>query len=89
MSAGFTWRDGERLIRFGPGLAGDAARLVEEAGFDDYTLLSTERALAGSPRDLAEGAAAVLDVPFLLATQIEGPAQVPGDQECGYTLHKR
>jgi hypothetical protein len=22
-------------------------------------------------------------------TQIEGPAHVPGDQECGYTLHKR
>jgi alcohol dehydrogenase class IV len=63
VNAGFTWRDGDRLIRFGPGLAGDAARLVEEAGFDGYTLLSTERALAGSPRDLAEGAAAVLDVP--------------------------
>lgn len=64
MSAGFTWRDGERLIRFGPGVSGEAARLVEEAGFREYALLSTERALACPPPGLGEGAAEVLEVPY-------------------------
>jgi alcohol dehydrogenase class IV len=63
VSAGFTWRDGERLIRFGEGVAGEAARLVEESGFGGYALLSTERALKHAPPGLTEGAKAVLEVP--------------------------
>jgi alcohol dehydrogenase class IV len=63
VSAGFTWRDGERLIRFGPGAAEDAARLVAEAGFAGYALLSTERALMDPPPGLREEADAVLEVP--------------------------
>jgi alcohol dehydrogenase class IV len=63
VTAGFTWRDGERLIRFGPGVAGEAARLVTEAGFTRYALLSTERALVDAPHGLREGAEVVLLVP--------------------------
>jgi alcohol dehydrogenase class IV len=63
VTAGFTWRDGERLIRFGPGVAGEAARLVDEAGFGGYVLLSTERALSDAPARLRESAADVLEVP--------------------------
>jgi alcohol dehydrogenase class IV len=37
---GFTWVDGERLIRFGDAEAGP---LLESRGFDDYALLTTER----------------------------------------------
>jgi alcohol dehydrogenase class IV len=63
VSAGFTWRDGERLIRFGPGAAAEAGGLVEENGFTGYALLSTERALAQPPSGLREGAETVLEVP--------------------------
>jgi alcohol dehydrogenase class IV len=37
---GFTWVDGERLIRFGEA---DAAELLSSRGFDGYALLTTER----------------------------------------------
>src|SRR4051812_3120288 len=37
---GFTWADGERLIRFGEP---DAAQLLSSRGFDGYALLTTER----------------------------------------------
>lgn len=43
----FTIRDGERTIRFGKGSAAEAPALLRDAGFGDYTLLTTERA-AGS-----------------------------------------
>lgn len=58
MEPGFTWKDGERQIRFGRGSAAASADLLG-AG---YTLLSTERALQAAP-GLAEGAAAVHHVP--------------------------
>jgi alcohol dehydrogenase class IV len=58
----FTWRDGERTIRFGTGVAAEAPALVEEHGFDEFALLTTERAAPGAP-DLAERAAAVFHVP--------------------------
>jgi alcohol dehydrogenase class IV len=63
VSAGFTWRDGERLIRFGPGVAEEAARLVAENGLDGYALLSTPRALESPPPGLVENADAVIEVP--------------------------
>jgi len=63
----FTWVDGERLIRFAPGALGDAPELLGERGFEEYALLTTERALLSAP-DLADGAGVVLLVP---------PGQVP------------
>jgi maleylacetate reductase len=58
----FTWRDGERTIRFGTGVASEAPALLEQNGFEDFALLTTERASAGAPR-LAERASAVIHVP--------------------------
>jgi len=55
MMGGFTWRDGERTIRFGRGAAAEA---VEALGGEGYALLTTERAAAMAPA-IAGGAAAV------------------------------
>ena len=57
---GFTWLDGERLIRFGPGTGEKAGELLHSRGFDGYALLTTDR-FRGHP--LASGADAVLSVP--------------------------
>jgi maleylacetate reductase len=64
----FTWTDNERLIRFGQGAADEVPRLLDERGFSDYVLLTTER-LAQSEGDearivqmLAEHAGDVLPV---------------------------
>ncbi len=54
----FTFRDGERQIRFGIGLVGEAAEVLAESGFGGYALLTTERALGEAPAGL--GAAPVL-----------------------------
>lgn len=58
----FTFRDGERLIRFGPDALSEAPGLFAERGFENYVLLTTERALAAAPA-LGEDADAVLHVP--------------------------
>ncbi len=58
----FTFRDGERLIRFGAGALADAPALLAERGFERYVLLTTERAEQAAPR-LVEWADAVLHVP--------------------------
>jgi alcohol dehydrogenase class IV len=58
----FTWRDGERTIRFGTGVAAQAGQLLERNGFEQFTLLTTERASAGVP-GLAGRASAVVHVP--------------------------
>jgi alcohol dehydrogenase class IV len=58
----FTWRDGERLIRFGSGALAKAPQLLRENGFDGYVLLTTERASAQAP-GLVAGADAVVQVP--------------------------
>ena len=55
MTHGFTWRDGERTIRFGRGTIADA---VETLGGEGYALLTTERAAAMAP-GVVEGAAGV------------------------------
>jgi maleylacetate reductase len=62
MPEDFTWRDGERTIRFGAGAAGEAPALLERNGFERYVLLTTERAKASLP-ELAAGAGAVVEVP--------------------------
>jgi alcohol dehydrogenase class IV len=55
VTSGFTWRDGERTIRFGRGAIADA---VETLGGEGYALLTTERAAAMAP-NVVEAAAAV------------------------------
>jgi alcohol dehydrogenase class IV len=62
VAEGFTWRDGERTIRFGAGVAAGATELLEENGFERFVLLTTERAAAHAP-GLAERAEAVVHVP--------------------------
>ena len=61
----FNWRDGERLIRFGPGVLAEAPELLEQRGFSLFALLTTRRALDDSPsaRALADRAETVLQVP--------------------------
>ena len=58
----FTWRDGERLIRFGRGTLAEAPELLDHSGFGEFTLATTERAQEEAP-ELAERAARVLHVP--------------------------
>ncbi len=61
--APFFFRDGERVIRFGDGVAADAAELLRGSGFDgDWVLLTTERARAQIPAGSLDGAVADLDV---------------------------
>jgi alcohol dehydrogenase class IV len=73
----FTWRDGDRTIRFGRNALADAPDLLP----DGYVLLTTERA-AGSAPDVVANAAAVHHVPRgrvddVAADVLEGVA--PGD----------
>jgi alcohol dehydrogenase class IV len=58
----FTFRDGDRLIRFGEGALDEAPGVLAENGLDGYTLLTTERAARAAP-ELARGAASVIHVP--------------------------
>lgn len=46
MPENFTWRDGERLIRFGRGVVAEAGSLLERVGFEHFELLAGERTLA-------------------------------------------
>lgn len=46
---GFTWRDGDRTILFGPNALADAPRTLAEHDWPAYELLTTERALAAAP----------------------------------------
>jgi alcohol dehydrogenase class IV len=62
MGGVFTWIDGERLIRFGAGVVDDAEALLASRGFEEFALLTTERAEPLAP-ELAAGAGAVLHVP--------------------------
>lgn len=60
--SGFTWIDGERLIRFTPDGVEQAPRLLAERGFEGYALLTTERWRGSAPR-LVGAAGEVLVVP--------------------------
>jgi alcohol dehydrogenase class IV len=62
VAEGFTWLDGERLIRFGRGALAEAPALLAQRGFEGYAAVTTERAAAAAPA-LLEGAAQVLHVP--------------------------
>lgn len=67
MPEDFTWRDGERTIRFGRGAIGDAPELLG----DGYLLLTTERAQAAAPA-LADAAARTLHVGPGLVDELAG-----------------
>ena len=51
MARGFTWIDGERLIRFGADALREATRLLPSRGFRELTALTTER-FAGRAQEL-------------------------------------
>ena len=63
MAEDFTWRDGERLIRFGEGAAAaEAPDLLEAHGFVGYVLLTTSRVSDSAPGVL-DAASGVIHVP--------------------------
>jgi alcohol dehydrogenase class IV len=62
MAEDFTWRDGERLIRFADGVVGEAPDLLGSKGFAGYVLLTTPRAADSAPA-VAAAAGAVFEVP--------------------------
>jgi alcohol dehydrogenase class IV len=62
MSDDFSWRDGERVVRFGDGVAGEAAAVLDSNGFERFVLLTTRRAAACVPA-LADRADSVVHVP--------------------------
>ncbi len=72
----FTWVDGERLIRFARGAAGEAPELLAQRGFRGFALLTTERAAEQAPA-LIGAAATVLHVPG--GAVPEAAAAVRGD----------
>jgi alcohol dehydrogenase class IV len=59
----FTWRDGERTIHFRAGVIGDSPEVLAGHGFDDYELLTTERAMGAAPVALAQDAGRFHHVP--------------------------
>jgi alcohol dehydrogenase class IV len=59
----FTWRDGERTIHFRDGVVGDATEILNRHGFDDYELLTTERAMGAASVELAEDSRCFHHVP--------------------------
>ena len=58
----FTWRDGERTIILREGAFEEAAELLAAHGWEQFELLTTPRALADAPLELARGASAVHEV---------------------------
>ena len=80
MAEDFTWRDGERLIRFAAGALAEAPELIEAIGLEGYALVTTERA-AGQGPALVEGAAAVLHVPSGKVDEISAAllGELPGE----------
>jgi alcohol dehydrogenase class IV len=63
----FTWRDGERIVRFGRGAVADAGDMLG----DGYVLLTTERAATSAPA-VVDAAAAVHDVPAGRVDEVAG-----------------
>jgi alcohol dehydrogenase class IV len=59
----FTWLDGDRVIVFRAGALADALGILRDQGWGHFELLSTPRALAEAPVELAEVAAAAHEVP--------------------------
>ena len=66
--SGFVWRDGERVIHYGEGVAARAAELLEAHGWDEFELLAGSHAGSGlepvlqvPPGQVPELAAGLLD----------------------------
>jgi alcohol dehydrogenase class IV len=78
----FTWRDGERLIRFCPGAVAEAPELLAANGFEDYALFTTDRARGDAP-ELTERAAIVVDVPPGKVDEISASLILDLDAELG------
>jgi alcohol dehydrogenase class IV len=78
----FTWRDGERLIRFASGAGGEARDLMAQLGYHDYVLLTTDRARDSVP-DLADQAAMVAIVPPGRVDEISAALLLELDVEFG------
>jgi alcohol dehydrogenase class IV len=55
-SRAFTWHDGERVIVYGEGRLATSTEVLAEQGWSHYEMLTTERALGGSPLSLPDGA---------------------------------
>jgi alcohol dehydrogenase class IV len=80
----FTWRDGERTILLRRGVIDDAPDVLAGSGFTGFELLTTPRALANAPLELARGASAVHEVQrgqvdeiaAALVDAVRGPALV-------------
>jgi len=74
----FTWRDGDRLIRFGSGAVDEAVELVGGPG---YALLTTERAVEAAPH-VRLAAASVHFVGYGLVEDVAGELreEVAGDR---------
>ena len=64
----FTWQDGERLIRFGRGIAGEAIGVLGGPG---YALLTTPRTRRAAP-EVVEAAGAVYEVGPGLVDELAG-----------------
>ena len=88
MAEDFTWRDGERTIRFGDGVAAEALGLLDANGFERFVLLTTERAAGGLP-ELPERAVQMVSVPAgkvdeisaaLLGRMPDEPGSEPGER---------
>lgn len=50
----FTWRDKERTIHFRAGIVNESPDILAGHGFEEYELLTTERAMGAAPVELAE-----------------------------------
>jgi alcohol dehydrogenase class IV len=77
----FTMRDGERTIRFGEGSLAEAPDLLQQGGFDGYTLLTTARAasLLPSPSPVFVPPGLVEEISAQLLPQVaEGPLVAVG-----------
>jgi alcohol dehydrogenase class IV len=59
----FTWRDGERTIHFRAGIVNESPDVLAGHGFDEYELLTTERAMGAAPVELAEESTCFHHVP--------------------------
>jgi alcohol dehydrogenase class IV len=62
LSTGFGWRDGDRLLRFGPEARRETLSLLAAEGLTPFALFTTPRAAAILP-DVAAAAARVVHVP--------------------------
>jgi alcohol dehydrogenase class IV len=59
----FTWRDDQRTIYFRAGVIADSPEIIAAHGFDEYELVTTERAMGAAPIELAEESACFHHVP--------------------------